>query len=156
MIDTYEATQRLILHEGLRLQPYFCSKGKRTIGIGRCLDTNPLTKEEEKVIKDWEHGITKGEAVYLLLNDIKMIETELKQKIRFYKKLDDERQYALLDMAFNLGVFGLLKFKRMLQALSHKNYEVASQECLCSQYAKDVGERAKRIAQLILTGEFKP
>ncbi len=155
MIDTYEATQRLIFHEGLRLQPYFCSKGKRTIGIGRCLDTNPLTDEEKKVIKDWEHGITKGEAVYLLLNDIKRIEKELKKNIKFYKTLDDERQYALLDMAFNLGVSGLLKFKRMLQALSDKKYKTASHECLNSRYAKEVGQRAERIAHLLATGEFK-
>lgn len=155
MIDTYEATQRLILHEGLRLQPYFCSKGKKTIGIGRCLDTNPLTVEEEKVVGDWQHGITKGAAVYLLLNDIKRIEAELKKKIKFFKHLDDERQYALLDMAFNLGVRGLLQFERMLKALSDKKYKTASHECLNSRYAKEVGQRAERIAHLLATGEFK-
>ena len=48
MIDMYEICQRLIAHEGLRLQPYFCSKKKLTIGVGRCLETNPLTAEEIK------------------------------------------------------------------------------------------------------------
>ena len=70
MINLYVVSQRLILHEGLRLQPYRCSKGKLTIGVGRCIDTNPFTKEEEKVIGDWQHGITQGMATYLLYNDI--------------------------------------------------------------------------------------
>ena len=50
MIDMYTVCQRLILHEGLRLQPYFCSKNKLTIGVGRCIQTNPITSEEEKVM----------------------------------------------------------------------------------------------------------
>lgn len=155
MIDLYTISQRLILHEGLRLKPYYCSKGKQTIGVGRCIDTNPLTKEEEQVVGDWHHGITKCSAIYLLHNDIKRIYAELKKKIDFFADLDSERQYALIDMAFNLGVKGLLKFKRMLRALSHGNYEVAAQECLDSVYAQTVGIRAQRIALVLKTGEFK-
>ena len=154
-MDLYTISQRLILHEGIRLKPYYCSRGKQTIGVGRCIDTNPLTKEEEKVVGDWHHGITKGAAIYLLHNDIKRIYKELKKKIDFFTDLDNERQYALIDMAFNLGVKGLLKFKRMLRALSHGNYEVAAQECMDSVYAQTVGIRAWRIAIIFKTGEFK-
>ncbi len=155
MIDLYQASQRLLLHEGLRLQPYFCSKGKKTIGVGHCLDTNPLTAEEEKVLGDWQHGISHCAALYLLRNDIKRVCISLKKKIDFFKNLDAERQYALVDMAFNLGVQGLLKFKKMLKALRRKDYEKASEECLNSQYAKEVGRRAERIAHTLKTGEFK-
>jgi len=48
MIDMSEAVQRLTLHEGIRLQPYRCPKGYLTIGVGRNLDTNPLTPEEKR------------------------------------------------------------------------------------------------------------
>ncbi len=155
MIDMYKVSQRILLHEGLRLQPYFCTKGKQTIGVGRCLDTNPLTKEEEKVVGDWHHGITKCAAMYLLRNDIKRIYRELAKKIDFFKELDGERQYALIDMAFNLGVNGLLKFKKMLSYIAAGNYIKAADECLNSQYAKDVGKRAIRVANTIKNGEFK-
>ena len=155
MIDMYKVSQRILLHEGLRLQPYFCTKGKQTIGVGRCLDTNPLTKEEEKVVGDWHHGITKCAAMYLLRNDIKRIYRELAKKIDFFKELDGERQYALIDMAFNLGVSGLLKFKKMLSYIAAGNYTKAANECLNSQYANDVGKRAIRIANTIKNGEFK-
>lgn len=155
MIDIYTICQRLLIHEGLRLQPYYCSKKKLTIGVGRCIETNPFTAEEEKVIGDWRHGITKCSAMYLLQNDVKRIYKELKTKIIFFKELDDERQYALIDMAFNLGVSGLLRFNKMLEAIKNKKYHQASKECLDSKYAKDVGIRAKRIANTIATGVFK-
>lgn len=155
MINLYTVSQRLILHEGLRLQPYLCSKGKLTIGVGRCLDSNPLTPEEEKVVGDWKHGISRCSALYLLRNDIKKVYLALKKYLDFFKDLDPERQYALIDMAFNLGVHGLLQFKKMLKAMRKKDYETAAAECLNSQYAKEVGIRAQRIANTIKTGEFK-
>ena len=154
LLDLYTISQRLQIHEGLRLKPYFCTRGKQTIGVGRCLDTNPLTPEEEKVVGDWRHGITKGAAIYLLHNDIKRITKECKKKIAFFKELDDERQYALLDMAFNLGINGLLQFRRMLEALACGNYNTAAAECLSSKYAQDTGVRAERIARVIKTGKF--
>lgn len=155
MINLYEVSQRLIIHEGLRLQPYFCPKGKLTIGVGRCLDTNPLTAEEEKVVGDWKHGITRNAAIYLLCNDIKNIYRALKKYLDFFDKLDAERQYALIDMAFNIGVHGLLNFNKMLKAMRKGDYEIAAEECLNSRYAKTVGVRANRIAATIKTGVFK-
>ncbi len=154
MIDMYTVCQRLVAHEGLRLQPYFCSKKKLTIGVGRCLETNPLTAEEEKVVGDWRHGITKCSAMYLLRNDIKRIYKSLKNELSFFANLDSERQYALIDMAFNLGVWGLLRFKKMLKAIEKGDFNTASKECLASKYATDVGIRATRIANTIATGEF--
>ena len=155
MMDMYIICQRLVMHEGLRLQPYFCSKKKLTIGVGRCLDTNPITAEEERGVGDWRHGITKCSAMYLLQNDVNNIIKELKSKLKFFKNLDDERQYALIDMAFNLGISGLLRFKKMLDALKNKEYQKAAGECLNSKYAQDVGNRAVRIANTIATGSFK-
>lgn len=154
MISMNEAVQRLSLHEGIRLQPYRCPAGYLTIGVGRNLETNPVTPEEERVIGDWKSGISKEAAFYLLRHDIDRVEKECRQHIPFWKQLDDERQYALLDMAFNLGVAGLLKFKKMLAYLGVGNYRQAAVECLASKYAKDTGRRAERIAETIRTGRF--
>ena len=52
-------------------------------------------------------------------------------------------------MCFNLGIQGLLKFKKMLYCLSIGDYRGASKECINSQYAKDVGIRALRISRLL-------
>lgn len=155
MIGIDETIQRLVLHEGVRLKPYKCRKGYLTIGVGRNLETNPLTNAEEQVCGDYMHGITKNAAFYLLRNDIKRVETECKKRIAIWESLDDERQYALLDMAFNIGIHGLLQFKKMLSFLGVGNYRQAAEECLNSKYAKDVGQRAVRIANTIKTGRFE-
>lgn len=152
MLDMPEIINRLVFHEGLRLQPYKCTRGKLTIGIGRCVETNPFTAEELKVVGDWKHGITREMAYYLLRNDIARCEKECKKRIPFFDKLDDQRQYALLDMTFQLGIKGVKKFKRMLEALGRGNYHEAAAQCLDSTYAKQTPKRAQRIAKLIDTG----
>ncbi len=155
MIEIRKASERLAMHEGVRLRPYFCTKGKQTIGVGRNLDDNPITPEEEKVIGDWRHGITKEAAFFLLRHDINRVVAECEKYIPFWKKLDDERQYALMDMAFNMGIKRLLGFKKMMAFLGVGNYRQAAVECLASQYAKEVGRRAQRIAKTIETGRFE-
>ena len=155
MIDETELIQRFILHENCELMPYKCPSGYLTLGIGRNLEANPLTVEERKVCGDWRHGITKNAAFYLLRNDIKRVQRECQNNIPFFDKLDNERQYALLDMAFNLGITGLLKFKLMLEAIGVRNFNKAAEECLNSRYAKQTGKRAKRIAETIKTGKWR-
>ena len=157
MIDEYEASQRLYLHEGLRLEPYRCTSGKLTIGVGRNLDDNPLTQEEMEVLKtkDVSKGITKAEAFYLLKHDIQRFIKLCQKNIPFFDGLDDERQYALLDLAFNMGIKGLLQFKKMLAYLWIGEYKKAKFELLNSRYAKQVKSRAERIGRLIETGVWK-
>lgn len=154
MLDISEMINRLVLHEGLRLKPYKCTKGKLTIGIGRCIDTNPFTVDELKAVGDWEHGITRETAYMLCRNDINRSINDLKKNVPFFMNLDSERQYVLIDMCFNLGIKKLLKFKKTLSALGSGNWEKASEEILNSEYAKQVGKRAERLANTIKTGRF--
>ena len=83
MIDMNEKVQRLVMHEGCVLKPYICPAGYKTIGVGRNLETNPLTEEEKRVCGDYEHGITKQAAFYLLRHDIERVEKDCKKKIAF-------------------------------------------------------------------------
>ena len=151
MILWDDIQKRLMLHEGCVDHVYVCPAGYKTIGIGRNLQTNPLTEKEKEFVGDLSK-ITVEKALYLLRNDVKRCMKELIDNISFYYQLDDERQYALLDMCFNMGIKKLLKFKRMLNAMLIGDYRGAAKECLMSKYAVDVGTRAKRIARLIETG----
>lgn len=154
MIDEFEAVQRLSLHEGIRLQPYRCSRGYLTIGVGRNLETNPLSREEIKVLgrRDLSSGITRQEAFFLLRGDIRRTLENCRKNIPFFDNLDDERQYVLVDMAFNLGINGLLKFKKMLTFIGVGNYRQAAAELLSSRYASQVHIRAERLAQTLQNG----
>ena len=140
--------QRIEFHEGFRDKVYLCTAGKKTIGIGHNLEAREFTPEEKKAIGDWKKGITKNAAMMILRNDINLCLEKLKT-LGFWYYLDQERQYALLDMCFQLGWNGLMKFKKMLEAIRVKNFVEAEKQCLDSNYAKQTPARAKRIAKLI-------
>lgn len=136
-MDTEKLTKQLKRHEGLRLKPYLCTAGKQTIGYGRNLE---------------QKGITKGEAEYMLSVDIGDVMLELKNRLPIYQSLDSTRQAVLVNMGFNLGVNGLLKFKNMVKALEAKDYAKAAAEMLDSNWAKQVGSRAQELALQMETG----
>ncbi len=145
---------RLEKHEGCVLSPYKCTAGKLTIGIGHNCEAREFTPEEKKALGDWHHGITRNAALMLLRNDVCICLKQL-AKLDFFKKLDKERQYALLDMCFQLGIKGLQGFRKMLRAMRAGDWETAARECLNSDYALQTPKRAKRIATLIQTGEWR-
>ena len=120
--------------EGLRLSPYLCTAGKTTIGYGRNLD---------------DVGISEEEAEHLLANDVLRITNQLRRGVLFFDDLPPRIQDVLINMGFNLGIVGLLKFKNMLQALDDEDYEKAASEALNSRWAGQVGQRAVRLSEEI-------
>lgn len=128
---------QLRLDEGFRAKPYRCTAGKLTIGYGRNLD---------------DVGIDRKEAEVLLHEDVVRVAQRLNHEIPWWCALSDARREALVNMAFNLGVEGLLNFKKMLAALKVGLYQLAASEALDSLWAKQVGDRAKRIAVAIREG----
>jgi lysozyme len=70
----------------------------------------------------------------------------------WFTQLDVPRQNVLIEMAFNLGVRGLLGFKKMIEAIQSKNYKLASTEMLDSTWAKQVKSRAARMAKRMELG----
>ena len=68
--------------------------------------------------------------------------------------MPEPAQRALANMAFNLGVPRLSQFKNMLSALEKGDYNVAAKEALDSNWAKQVGDRANRIAKVFRELDF--
>ena len=154
MISDVEIAKRLEFHEGKRAESYYCSGGFLTQGIGHNLQANPLTNAQKAKIKDLKHW-TDNEIKMVLYDDIKQCKFIMSQMIKGFDDFDDERQYALIDMCFQLGAYGVSKFKNMLSAMREGDWDKASKECLNSKYARQTPKRAERIAYLIKTGEWK-
>lgn len=119
--------QELTQHEGLRLKPYTCPAGKLTIGVGRNIE---------------ERGITEGEAMYLLRNDIELSTAELAQKLPWFAGAPTKVKEVLINMHFNMGWTKLSGFKNTLGFIQQGKYNEAAAEMLSSQWAKQVGNRA--------------
>lgn len=152
----------LIRHEGEKLKPYRCTAGKLTIGVGRNIDDKGFSAEERRVLgldagRKIEDGITHDEAMYLLDNDITEVWHALSVKlVGVFTSLDETRQHVLLDMAFNLGVAGLLAFRKMLGAVERRDFAEAKAQMLDSKWAKNVGDkpgqRADTLARMMEEG----
>lgn len=151
---------KLIEHEGMVLNVYKDTLGIDTIGIGRNLKDRGISKEELEYMDIpnmdviYEHGITEADARYLALNDIAIVENELCSVHSCVEELDSVRQLILMDMAFNMGVPRLCKFKNMWNAIHNQNYEAASFEMMDSRWARQVGQRAKSLSEAMKSGEF--
>ncbi len=155
MITISLCVQRLAIEEGVLLHLYRCPAGKLTIGIGRNVEDNPLTSEEEKVCGDYKHGITRNAAFYLCSNDVKKVFEKLDNEFPWWRELSDNRQWVLVSMCFQLGILGLKRFKKMLIALREGDYVKASAECLDSNFARQCPKRAKRNADCLRYGTWE-
>lgn len=122
-------------HEGFRATPYKCTAGKMTIGYGLNL----------------EEGITEEEAEYLLLGRIKKVEEKLSSYPWFVMQ-SKNRRTVLINMAYNLGINGLFKFKKMIAELNRYDYVCAAKEMMDSRWARQVGSRADELHELMLRG----
>lgn len=122
--------------EGYENMPYICTAGKLTIGYGRNLQDN---------------GISKDEAELMLENDMKRAEKDLLTQ-QWYLDAPPSVKDALFNMCFNLGLPRLLGFKRMIAAIKAKDWTLAAKEALDSKWAVQVGNRAKSIAVMIREG----
>ena len=129
----------LVHHEGMRLKPYTDTVGVLTIGIGRNLS---------------QVGISEDEALFLMRNDLTKLEDLLEGHFKFFNLLNAVRKMALVSMGFNLGFKGLLSFKKFLHALAEQDFENAAREMLESKWARQVGQRAIDLSEMIHTGEM--
>ena len=112
--------------EGFSAVVYKCTEGFDTIGYGTKM---PITKEEAELLLEHRLKAMKAQLTsYLYDLDIK-----------------DEAWDILFNMAYQLGVNGVLKFKKMIEALRDKDYKEASKQGLDSLWAKQTPQRANRL-----------
>ena len=114
--------------------------GNPTIGVGRCLTTNPLTDNEID---------------YLLTNDIKTFTSGLKKRIPWFEELNEARRAVLTSLAFQRGIGGLFKHHRtMIDLLQQKEYLNAANDLRNSAYGQAFQSRARDLANMLEKGEF--
>ena len=136
-------TDMLIKHEGSKSHAYMCTANKVTVGVGRNIDP------------EGGIGLTKDEISFLLKNDIERVEDELSRRLPWILELSDVRIDALIDICFNLGLPRFLKFAKALDALEQREYDRAADEFMDSRWAKQVGNRAVTVSNMIRTGEYQ-
>ncbi len=132
--------------EGCRLRAYpdpLTGASPWTIGYGHTgLDVHPATI--------W----TLDQAEAALAADLDRHCDDLVRALPWIDTLDSVRTAVLINMAFNLGVPGLMAFKATLAAVRSGAYARAANGMRASLWAKQVCGRAERLAREMETGEI--
>jgi len=136
-MDRTKLAAELRRDEDVRLFPYVDQVGKTTIGAGRNLT---------------DKGISLEEAELLLEHDIAEVVDELERRLPWWSTLDEVRQRVLANMAFNMGVQGLLGFRNTLALVQLGRYQEAAANMLLSKWAQQVGPRALRLSKMMEKG----
>lgn len=131
MLETLE--QMIERHEGYRTTPYIDSVGVQTIGIGHNLH-KPLTRTA---------------IVQILRDDIADATNECIHEFPWFAELSKPRQWAMIDLCFNLGLKRLLGFRKFLDAMSLGEYERAAIELQDSLWFRQVKSRGPEIVGMI-------
>ena len=132
--------KEIIADEGCVLEVYEDHLGYETVGVGHLL-----------LVTDEEYGrgvgfpITQTRADELLVKDFNNVLKECEDNLTVWSEVGEEVKLILANMAFNLGLPRLKKFKKMLKAIDEKDYVKASEEGLDSRWAKQVYNRSHRL-----------
>ena len=122
------------LSEGFRDKVYKDTLGIDTIGYGFAIKDLILDEDICDMILE-----RKLEVLVKKVND----------RFKFIENLPEEAREVVYEMAYQMGVSGVSKFKRFLQALEEKDYGWAAIEMLDSRWSKQTPNRAKRLSDTI-------
>ena len=126
--------------EGVRSKPYRDTEGFLTIGVGHNLDVEGLCPEAIDA---------------QLRYDIRTKAIEpLERYLPWYRECPDPVKRVLINLMFNMGPKTLLGFHNTLAFIKKGDYSRAASHLLQSKYARQVGDRAERLAALLREAEL--
>jgi lysozyme len=134
--------------EGEILHVYLDSLGIPTAGVGHNLPAHEI---------DLPLGtsITQEQSDTWLDQDIQTVTDQLQSHLPWSDALDEVRFGVLQNMGFNLGVIKLLGFHHFLGYMESGSYDLAASEMMDSKWAKQVGRRAYRLHDQVLSGVWQ-
>ena len=134
---------QLRIDEGVRYEPYLDTVGIPTVGVGHNLQAKPLPD-------GWDYPLTDEQVDQLLADDLQEVFDGLDARLAWWRTLDIDRQRVMANMAFNLGLKGLLGFNNTLAAIQQGRYSAAGSGMMASRWATQVGARADRLADVMV------
>lgn len=141
---TESLEERICRHEGFCGFPKYDAKGMWVVGFG-----HDLTEEQAK---DYLQGIGMDQALDFLKADIGKAITSCDAALPWLADLDEQRRNVVYEMAFQLGVNGVLAFNHMLQHLRGGDYADAAREMLESLWHQQTPNRCEELAEIMIGG----
>jgi len=143
-LSYHNLKKRIKQNEGFSVKPYKDQLGFLTIGYGHLILPN-----EESLIKK---KIYKKELEKIFEQDF---DKALKNFNVFLKNLTSNKKEdeLLIEMIFQLGITGVLRFKNLLQNMSKGNKHLVCFEMMDSLWYKQTPKRVKALVSIFLKNE---
>ena len=138
--------EQLKVDEGVKYEIYKDHLGYPTFGIGHLITED-----------DPEHGEPDGTEISedrvneVFETDVAKFVSEAKILFPDLDDLPEVAQQVIVNMAFNMGRPRLSKFKNFIAGVNDRDWVRAAEEMMDSRWADQVGARAVRLRNLILT-----
>lgn len=126
--------------EGFVEHVYDDTRGFQTIGFGFLVDRRKNAGIPTEVAEFWLRWIVDRQI------------PALQAALPHWHTHPEPVQRALANMSYQLGLSGLLKFKKTLALIAEHRYIEAAHEALDSEWARQTPGRAKRQSDLIRSG----
>ena len=141
----------LKMREGWRNKPYKDENGFMTVGWGHNISSNGLPQAIRENVKKYGY-ITLDEGNQLLETDIQIAVDACKKLYSKFDLFSLNRQDALIDFVFNVGIGKAKQFKETNKFINNGQWAEASREIKNSVWYTQVGDRAKEISMMLYTG----
>ncbi len=122
---------------GHAIVPGYTLVGHPTAGYGFALDVSPLTE---------------AESLPILASRAAAFDAQFQADNPWVKELDEPRQRALSDMAYNRGVHGLEEFTTFLGLVEARQFGAAADDLMKTPWYAQVGTRGIRIVGVMRNG----
>ncbi len=136
-MDRSQIAADLKQDEGWRSAVYQDSEGYWTIGFGFLVDARKGGGLPKEIGEIW-----------LNLN-LDNLAASLRAAFPRWEQYPDGIQRALANMAYQLGIAGLLEFRETLALIDERRYQDAACEALNSLWARQTPNRARRVTEWI-------
>lgn len=179
-IPTPMLMAQLMRHEGFYATPYLCTAGACTIGYGTNLDAHPRYIPFADIRTQAQSGRlrgaalrnalaargmtwTKAQASAALEDEVVAMREALYQRCPQFRDLAEDgdivRAEALVNMAFNMGVAGLLKFRNTLALIDaahagRTGWSAVKNALKQSLWWGQVGRRSRELGEQFRTGQY--
>jgi|ERR1700684_200972 len=143
LIETKDKISKLIqFDEGFVGKMYEDIKGNNTIGFGFNLDKIEMPYQ---IAVHW---------IDLIIDQISYSLINSTINGSFFNHLNDARRYVIINMVYQMGFAGFMKFTKLIDALKNGDFDSAVKEMINSKWHNEFKDRSNRLIKIMQIGEF--
>ena len=134
-MDIEQTKEAVKKEEGFRLETYKCTEGHLTGGYGhKMLEGEVPPTDHAGWLKIFERDFAKAM-------------TGAEELLMLCPNIHETARHIVVEMVYQMGAYGVSRFKKFLQALQDSDYKEASVQMLDSRWAKQTPNRANRMSE---------